>query len=159
MPSGAQVTLQNVWQSGGEGNGFAVFPSQGAKYEQNDTSILYIANFEMIGVGYSEAAGSFDPSVDADVNAYDCALWMCVQVYNVSMTIFRQAQVVTQDFSHVVTSVFNITESDLVNITFAALPSDMNPASIGCYKLLCRIFSQHSSPRFHRHAAQRHCFL
>lgn len=126
MPSGTQVTLQNVWQNGGEGNGFAVFPSQGAKYEQNDTSMLYIANFEMIGAGYSEAAGDFDPSVDADVNAYECAMWMCVQAYNVSMTTSRQAQVVTQNFSRVVNSSFS-TDEDLSNITFAGLPEDMNP--------------------------------
>ena len=134
MPSGTQVTLQD---GGSGGTGFAVFPSQGAKYKQNDTSILYIANFEMIGAEYSEAALVFDPSNNTDVNAYECALWMCVQAYNVSMTTSRQAQVVTQNFSHIgngfdttdVTYPELATNATLVsNATFASLPSDMNPA-------------------------------
>lgn len=125
MPSGTQVTLQG----GSEGNGFAVFPSQGAKYKQADTSMLYIANFEMIGAGYSESIGAFYPGVDADVNAYECAMWMCVQAYNVSMTTSRQSQVTTQNFSRVVTGSLNTeAEGATSNITFAGLPTDMNPA-------------------------------
>lgn len=128
MPSGTQLALQpnsqNLSIDGGGGTAFQASGSgSGAIY--NVTSTMYLANFELIGAAFSNSGAAFDPSVDAEVNAYECAIWACVQAYQVTMTASKQSQVITQSYSHVV----NVGGGDAPGaVNFIALPVDMNPA-------------------------------
>lgn len=111
MPSGAQLFLQNT----DEGIVFHVLSGVGAIYPLNDSSTLYIANFEMIGVSSS----TLTSNISSNVNAYECAMWMCVQAYDTSMTASSQSQVVVQNHSRI-----NETRSGWA---FTSLPAIMNP--------------------------------
>ena len=63
-----------------------------AIYRANDTSKMYFANSELIGAAFSKSGAAYDSNVDAEVNAYECANWACVQAYQVTMTASKQCR-------------------------------------------------------------------
>ena len=83
-----------------EGTGFQVMPSTGAIYNTSNSSVLYIANFDLVG-----ATGESIPSTWTNSNtvAAECAMWFCVQSYDINVTHTQQTQLV-QNLSQVVNS-------------------------------------------------------
>ena len=65
----------------------------GPPYRSNKTSKMYFANSELIGAAFSKNGAAYDLSVDAEVNAYECANWACVQAYQVTMTASKQCRI------------------------------------------------------------------
>ena len=134
MPSRLEVTLVNTYFAS-EGDGFKVFPSPGAIY--NDSSTLYIANFETIGAAYGATSFEFNPSINNNVSAYECAMWMCVQAYETTMTASEQSQFIVQSHSQLDNASLEALEKekevneavDIESLQFAAIPENMNPAS------------------------------
>jgi hypothetical protein len=128
MPSGSQVTLENPGEDYEQG-GFAVLRSNGAKYNASLQDKLYIANFDVIGWPFLESPQSASTQ---SVTASECAMWMCVQSYNVSTRSNRQSQTIVETISSLNTSIptFSINEAisfeDYYNYTFPRLSAKMN---------------------------------
>ncbi|KAL6721264.1 hypothetical protein ACLMJK_000366 [Lecanora helva] len=132
MPSGVQGNLTNFANSD-VGVGLQVFKSPGATYNSSEHDKFYLSNFEIVGAPYSiHDGGSWKFN---DTVAAECALWMCVQAFDIWTINANQSQVVVQEFSTVENS--NFTEMldaahknvSLINFTFSDLPQDMNPVS------------------------------
>ena len=114
---------------------FQVMPSKGAAYNSSDPSMLYIANFDLIGLpdnlSYPLAfPGDWSPP---SVVAAECAMWFCVQAYDINVTTTQQTQFsqnitkgVLQNSPKAVES--NVSDPDeWSNFTFPNLPAEMNP--------------------------------
>ena len=56
---------------------FQVIPSKGAAYNSSNSSILYIANFDMVGAPGSAPGENNNWSKSITVAA-ECALWFCL---------------------------------------------------------------------------------
>src|SRR5437667_10117372 len=95
MPSGSQVRLENPGEDYEQG-GFAVLQSHGAKYNASLQDKLYIANFDVIGWPYLESPQNASTQ---RLTASECAMWMCVQAYNISTRSNRQSQTIVQTIS------------------------------------------------------------
>lgn len=129
LPSGSQVTLENPGEDYEQG-GFAVLKSNGAKYNASLQDKLYIANFDVVGWPFLESPRSASTQ---SVTASECALWMCIQAYNVSTRSNRQSQTIVQTISSLNTTLqtfssINATRSyeDYYNYTFPKLSAEMN---------------------------------
>ncbi len=124
MPSGSIVTLMAAGPAGpNDGPGFAVKSGTGGgKYNASLDDKLYIANFDVVGAPYLSLAQEFS---NQTTRASECAMWFCVQAYNVSTRSNHQVQTIVQTVSSV-----NTTLADeggaFTNITFPTLPEEMN---------------------------------
>jgi len=119
MPSGSIITLISPGTS--EGPGFAVKSGTGGKYNSSLHDKLYIANFDVVGASYMSLSQGFS---NQTTTASECAMWLCVQAYNVSTRSNHQVQTTIQTFSSI-----NSTPTDeigLANFTFPTLPAEMN---------------------------------
>lgn len=108
-----------------EGIGFQVVP-----YSDSGASLdkFYIVQFDMLGVDY----GSFEESfAHEDIYVSSCAMWFCVNAYNVSTLVSKQSQTVTQNFHEGNTTAFQ-TGGDVL---FSSLPPDMNPVANTTYSV------------------------
>ena len=126
MPSGNVAHLVGfvVDNDAVEGTGFQVMPSKGNIYNTSNPSVLYIANFDLVG-----APGDFGQSTWTNSNtvAAECAMWICVQSYDINVTNTQQTQFV-QNFSQVVnSSQITALGAYWTNYTFLGLPANMNP--------------------------------
>ena len=93
---------------------FQIMPSKGAFYNKSDSSMLYIANFDLIGytTSWSSTAAEF-------------AMWFCVQAYDIKVTTTQQTQF-TQNFSNVVGPSPETDYGVFSNYTFLDLSAEMN---------------------------------
>lgn len=121
MPSGSIITLISPGSS--QGPGFAVQSGTGGKYNSSLYDKLYIANFDVVGAPYKELSQGFS---NQTTSASECAMWLCVQAYNVSTRSNHQVQTTIQTFSSI-----NSTPSGnavFAIFTFPTLPAEMNAA-------------------------------
>ena len=103
--------------------------SPGAIYQQNDSN-LYISNFEVVGSPLSPSELVSGPLDKSNTVASECALWMCVQAFEMSMVNSNQTEVVMQEFSQAenATTVFSPDgKLGISTIPFHDIPSTMNP--------------------------------
>ena len=110
MPSGGIATLSL------DSSAFQVMPSKGAFYNTSDSSMLYIANFDLIGHATSWSS---------NIVAAECAMWFCVQAYDIKVTTTQQTQL-SQNFSKVVGPSPETDYGVFSNYTFLNLPAGMN---------------------------------
>ena len=115
MPSGEVANLTQEL-----GPGFQVMQSKGAVYNSSDSSMLYISNFDLVGAPGNSYEATWQPS---DTVAAECAMWFCVQAYNISVTATKQIQS-SQNFSKLVKP--HDIDTFLSNYTFLDLPAEMN---------------------------------
>ena len=113
--------------------------SPGAIYRQNDSS-LYISNFEVVGDVANSSGWASVSWPNSSTVASECALWMCVQAFEMSMVNANQTQAVQavmQEFSQFQ----NKTAVDMIDdgtplyepYTFQDIPGTMNPRPEGNY--------------------------
>jgi hypothetical protein len=127
MPSGSKITIQADTITGHEvmeDLAFLIQNSNGSVYKVNDTSRLYLTNLDIFGQPYTTDVGVFWSNTS--IISSECALWVCVQAYQVSVDSLQQSQLIVQTVSDVTTSV-NYTDFFEENSTFAPLPASMNP--------------------------------
>ncbi len=133
MPSGGVANLTD-FDVEDEGVGFQVMPSLGAVYNSRNTSILYLANFDLVGAPADSYASRW---LNSSTVAAECAMWFCVQAYDISITGSQQTQFM-QNFSQVVNSsqsIVDVDQSDYANFTFLDLPARMNPSPNSQYRV------------------------
>ena len=78
--------------------GFKMFPSNGSRFNADDTSIAYLAHFEYAGY----AAGAMEKSQDwlrKDIMAAQCALWACVKTFSTKITDSKQIHIVEHSWA------------------------------------------------------------
>ena len=100
MPSGNKANLSNFAGNYEDSYGpisFQVMQSPGAIYQQNDSN-LHISNFEVVGGLANSSGASSVPWPNSSTVASECALWMCVQAFEMSMVNDNQTQAVMQEF-------------------------------------------------------------
>ena len=136
MPSGNKANLTNFAGEYGltyAPISFQVMQSPGAIYQQKGSN-LYISNFEVVG-GLANSSGLESvPWPNSSTVASECALWMCVQAFEMSMVNADQTQVVMQEFSQIKNANTVLVDGGLFdNITFQDIPSTMNPRPDGNY--------------------------
>jgi hypothetical protein len=119
MPSRSIITLMSPGASGGLG--FAVKSGTGGKYNSSLNDKLYIANFDVVGAPYMSLAQGFS---NQTTKASECAMWLCVQAYNVSTRSNNQVQTTIQTFSSINSTLTD--EGVYNNYTFLTLPAEMN---------------------------------
>ena len=126
MPSGNIAVQENFWspQTSNKGDGFNVMPGLGATYKANDSSIIYISNFDVFGAPYNAYAPTISSPNEwpnASTVSSECALWMCIQVMNVTTIKSQQLQNSPVQLSKVVNSSL-YPYDDSVNLTFFSPP-------------------------------------
>ena len=114
LPSGSKAFLTSNIDGYGAYS-FQLTSSKGAMYKKNDTNRLYIANFDIVNARASPT------------QAYECALWMCVQAYETKVLDSKQTQRSVQTFSDMVTSDPGNEHGGSDNLTFREIPIAMNP--------------------------------
>ncbi|KAL8847544.1 MAG: hypothetical protein Q9221_007403 [Calogaya cf. arnoldii] len=112
------------------GTSFQVLPSLGSRWQSNDTSKAYVANFEMVGYQPSSKNDGWytigtDILASTPLIATKCALWFCVRSYQHRMLAGNKLQKVRGRFSEVLP--MEGTTVDTMNQTFLPLPPTMNP--------------------------------
>jgi hypothetical protein len=130
MPSGSTITLVNSRGVSG-GIGFAVKSGKGGQYNSSLHDKLYIANFDVVGAPYMSLVQGF---TNESTRVSECAMWMCVQAYNVSTRSNNQVQTIVQTFSSI-----DSTEPPggiFANYTFPTLPAEMHPTPDTNYSVL-----------------------
>ena len=134
MPSGNVAVQQNFWSPwtavlNGYA-GFNVMSGPGAFYKANDSSIIYISNFDVFGAPYNSYKPPSDPPNEwpnGPTVSSECALWMCIQILNVTTARSQQFQNSPIQLSKVVNS--SLFPSDTsVNLTFISPPPQYAPA-------------------------------
>lgn len=96
LPSGSQATLWNFRAERGGDNvlGFQSIPSDtGAHFNRGKDDRLYVANLDLFGAPYLSYSVE-----DPVISATECALWMCVNVYNTTVSSTYQQQDVAATF-------------------------------------------------------------
>ncbi len=111
---------------------FQVYRSSGFNYRANDTDRLYLSNFEAVGVPANDDLGAWE---NESVVSSECALWTCVQSFELRQQNSDQTSKIREEFSKIQfnTRLKSIgTEGDRhYNIKFDPLPPSMNsPAGI-----------------------------
>ncbi|KAF2422356.1 hypothetical protein EJ08DRAFT_682680 [Tothia fuscella] len=104
--------------------GFKVTTGKGGYFNQSLNKRLYLATFDLFGAPNYVNHAVFWPQEkwsNASTVSSECALWMCVQIYNITMQSGQQVQTVVSSFD------------DLVNMSaipsvFQPLPADVNGA-------------------------------
>jgi hypothetical protein len=148
LPSGNVATLANNTDAD-EGIGFYVNNSQGAIYSSSKHAIFYLANFDVLGAPYGTLGGQW---ANWETVSQECALWMCVQTYEVKSLSSKQVQSVLHNFSGLVNSSFpedGWGEGD--NFTLPPLPSEMHARANVNYTLnidAYMIFGTYLAPFF-----------
>lgn len=97
MPSGSVFSLvSNFSATGNYGIAFQSMLSHGQHWNTSVLDHAYIANFDMMGSPSGSMAASA-PSIDA-MKAVECALWMCVNAYQTTVSLGKQTQTVVSTF-------------------------------------------------------------
>ena len=110
MPSGSVFELTNFTAASHEGIGFQVMQSYGQHWNTSIIDCLYVANFDMMGAPYGLVSGMVKfPSM---LNDYECALWMCINTYNTSISAGKQTQYVVSSFHEI-----HYPDAEIVNYT------------------------------------------
>jgi hypothetical protein len=128
MPSGSTMTIQPGTISGAtvmEGVAFQIQFTPGSIYVANDTSRVYLANFDVFGQPFTTDTNR--TWTNTSIVSSECALWACVQAYQVSVDSLQQQQLTIQSWSDTITPPVNITRPFYQNSTFKPLPTNMNP--------------------------------
>ena len=87
----------------------------GSHYSVNTGNRAYFANFDLMGAPFD----AFETQVlQQDMKTSECALWMCVQVYNVTVNTGKLTQDVVYELDEVKTHGFD----SRGNVTFQSLP-------------------------------------
>lgn len=113
-----------------------VMQSPGAIYQQNDSN-LYISNFEVVGGVANSSGDSYVPWPNSSTVASECALWMCVQAFEMSMVNANQTQAVMQEFFQIQNKTTIMDDYDELpyyeTFTFQDVPRRINPRPEGNY--------------------------
>lgn len=125
MPSGSVAQLTNDVYDG-EGAGFQVLGGTGAYYNVSLNDKAYIANFDMLGAPYDSYATTW--SNDSLVCS-ECALWMCIQTYNVTTVSAAQVQTVVSTFSNYNRSLLLQGGNGGEVLPWPAMPSDVHASA------------------------------
>ena len=122
LPSGEIANLTNRNSSGHVGTALKVFGSPGFHFKKSQTDKLYLSNFEAVGMPAGTRTGDISWQNTTD-QAYECALWACVQAFETWQVNSNQTQVVRRSWDKVDDSSFRDVND---NVTFVDLPKDMN---------------------------------
>lgn len=117
MASGSVMSLYN--QPAGAGfTEFQVQSSYGAYFNTRRYDRLYIVNFDMFGAPYNSYSTGWD---NKSTISSECALWMCVQTFNVSTRSAQQIQTVVSSYSDIDSNLTEVTE-----YIFKDLPANLH---------------------------------
>jgi hypothetical protein len=110
------VATASALQEDGNALLFTVLSSKGKIYNASSPTTPYIANFDVIGAPWTS-------EVWTNITASECALWFCVQAYNISIENSRQSQSLVKSWSTIAdTEPFD----GISNRTFIDIPADFN---------------------------------
>jgi hypothetical protein len=110
------VATASALQEDGNALLFTVLSSEGKIYNASSPTTPYIANFDVIGAPWTS-------EVWTNITASECALWFCVQAYNISVENSRQSQSLVKSWSTIAdTEPFD----GISNRTFIDIPADFN---------------------------------
>ncbi|MDI1488101.1 MAG: hypothetical protein OHK93_007375 [Ramalina farinacea] len=151
MPSGVMHTL---WNGTGvedddttpeppgtlfaSGSLFWVTQTNGSVYHRSNSTQTYLTNFDVFGAPFEVRPKDW---LQKDMVAWECALWMCVQAFEVTVSSSSQTQIPIQNFSTIANNthdIFTDASFDKINtfenLTFDPLPPSMNPAPQSQYQ-------------------------
>lgn len=138
MPSGSVISLINP-RNQSTGDGFAVASGTGGRWDSTRNDTLYIANFDVVDAGYNSLVQGFDPE---KARASECAMWLCIQGYEIVTVAGHQVQKIAHTFSKIdATPLFDIFD----NYTFPALHGEMNPAPGVNYNIMVIAYQSYRS--------------
>ena len=117
MPSGSVLKLWDFDkpQIGSTQVGFAVASNSEGTYYKVQNDYAYFANFDIMGAPFNAFPSQV---IQQDMQAFERALWMCVQVYNVTVDTGKLIQDVVYQLDELNTHGFDPTG----NVTFKPLP-------------------------------------
>lgn len=99
-----------------------MFYTKGTHYNASSTTITYIENFEAIGLPYQTPQSLLGWDV-SKLSAFECALWYCVQAYNISVNNNVLNQTIVDTWS----TVKGLNElSGPGSLTFTDIPEHFN---------------------------------
>jgi hypothetical protein len=78
LPDGQHIAVRPPSQTAT--NVFQMMTTKGTHYNASSTTVRYFVNFEAIGMTFENIGWS-----NSLISASECALWYCVQAYNISM--------------------------------------------------------------------------
>jgi hypothetical protein len=175
MASGSVSTLYNQ-PAGDNVVEFQVQSSYGAHFNTRRYDKLYIANFDMFGAPYGSYSSGWD---NKSTISSECALWMCVQTFNVSTRSGQQVESVVASYSNMNSTppesadgttalIFTDLPADLhgtvrTNFTvnyfawaaLATIPSRSGERDRNTQHCIPRIFQRHHRSNLERHAEPR----
>ena len=151
MPSGVMHTL---WNGTGvedddtkpsppgtlfaSGSLFWVTQTNGWVYHRSNSTQTYLTNFDVFGAPFEVRRKDW---LEKDMVAWECALWMCVQAFEVTTSSSSHTQIPIQNFSTIANmthDIFTDASFDKINtfenLTFEPLPPSMNPAPQSQYQ-------------------------
>ncbi|RDW82538.1 hypothetical protein BP6252_03650 [Coleophoma cylindrospora] len=123
MPDGNSITVDNSIQV----NMFQVTTTSGLIYNASSETIPYIANFDVIGMPWQTQFWNEDQLV-----AKECALWMCVQAYNITVrdNIQTQEQIMTWNTTK------PVGQSNVIAYhNFTGMPAEMHTQATSNYSV------------------------
>ena len=130
MPSGNVANLTRFVTGAEDGIGFQVMSTPLTINSTNNTNILYLTKFDLVGAPANTYA---QPLQNSSTIAAECSLWFCVQAYDTQVANTKQTQNITYSFSQIANS--TIENADDNWITFLQLPAEMNPVPGSIYKV------------------------
>ena len=95
-------------------------------------SRLYLTKFDVFGAPFQANPRTLWPN--ASTISFECALWMCVQLLNTTMSSTHQTQFSVEEFANMSISHENPDGSDS-NRTFMPLPPSMRPRTQASYNV------------------------
>jgi hypothetical protein len=114
--------LDGQYISVGDGdpvNVFQIMETEGTVYNASSTTIPYILNFEAIGMPFGTRFWN-----DSLISAQECALWYCIQAYNISVTSNVLNQTIIDTWNTIVPLSLSSNGGD--NLIFTDIPPHMN---------------------------------
>jgi hypothetical protein len=116
LPDGQSISVSD----GDPVNMFQIMVTEGTFYNASSTTIPYFLNFEAIGMPFGTQFWN-----DSLISAQECALWYCIQAYNISVTSNVLNQTIIDTWNTIVPrSLGSFDGGD--DFTFTDMPPYMN---------------------------------
>ena len=136
LPSGQSTQLSNFLEETvayGGGAGFQVIPSlTGSIFSREQDDRAYIMNLELFGLpfDFSISNPEYAPLPRGlNLTNTECALWMCVQAYNTTISSNVQHDEIVEVFDKVNSTEYRFNYQQTTQSQLPAVPSYIDPAN------------------------------
>jgi hypothetical protein len=136
LPSGQSTQLFNFVEHSiatGGGAGFQVIPSYlGSIFDREQSNRAYIMNLELFGLpfGFSIRNPQYAPLPRGlNLTNTECALWMCVQAYNTTISSNIQHDEIVDVFDTANSTEWRLNLKQMAEFQLPTVPSSLDPAN------------------------------